>query len=389
MRIVFFTDTFCPTINGVVTSIVYYANELVAQGHHVLIVAPKGSELRKVSWGLDRRVVVFLAPSVNGRLYPGLRIGMPTLRLLRRIKAFHPDYVQTFTPSVVGLNGLLLSKRLHIPSCAFHMTNYTDEETLKALKQLPSSFLRPAQRGAGTLIKWFLNSHDHVFVPSEDTKQDIQSMGVIQPITVVPSPVSIEALQHAKTAGCELRKTLGIEKALITVSRLSGEKNIDRVIAAFALVLKKQPKVKLVIIGDGPDRERLFSLANALGVNQSIVWTGSIPHAVLVKKGYYYIADVFVTLSEFETQGLSTVEAMACGLQIVGADARATKELLCDIGTLVPASDTSATADAILRALNSKYRHDAKRIQSKVLRFRTREIVKTMVDQYSLFVSSH
>jgi len=280
-------------------------------------------------------VKVLLVPSINGRVYPDIRIGLPSFGILRRLQAFKPDIIHTFTPLVLGLQGIILAKHLHVPHVSSHLTNYTDEEMLKAVKYFPDIVLRQTQKGAGAFIRWFLNYHQAVLVPSEDTRRDILSMGVTVPIHTIPMPIAYEALVQGKKKGTHLRKQLGIGQAILYAGRMSGEKNIDQVLQTFHLLLKKKPKTKLVLIGDGQERSSLFKLATKLRINQSIVWVGQVPHAELLQQGYYYLGDVFLTLSEFETQGLSTLEAMACGLPVVGARSRATSEIVETVGILV------------------------------------------------------
>lgn len=353
MHIAFFTDTFCPTVNGVVTSIVYYANELTNQGHQVLIIAPRNKEKRNVRWGLDRKVKTVLVPSFDGKVYPDVRIGLPTVQIWREIQAFHPDSIVTFTPLSVGINGLLIAKTLRIPVSAFYMTNYADEEVGKAAQQFPKLIVRGAQKSAGTMIKRLLNLHDLVFVPSSDTREVTMSMGVSKPIVVVPSPINVKRLQKAKKRGLLLRQQLGIEESLLYAGRLSGEKNLERLIEVFASIHASRPHCKLILIGDGPTRNDLFAYATSLHVNQSIVWFGAVPHTELVDQGYYYCGDLFISLSEVETQGLAMVEAMACGLFPVGVRARATKDLLEHVGLLVdPLAKTEVMSAAILHAID-------------------------------------
>lgn len=354
MKIAFFTDTFCPTVNGIVTSIVYYANGLVAEGHDVFIIAPKNRESRNKTWALDKRVKVMLVPSLDGKLYPDIRIGLPTIRGWRRIQNYDPDIIHTFTPLVIGIQGMLVAKQLKKSLVTSHLTNYTDEETLKAVRHFPTLLMKQTQRGAGTLIRFFLNSHTQVLVPTQDTADDVRAMGVTVPIGKVLLPVDIEALQKELSAGKKYRQLLGIEESILYAGRLSGEKNIDKVLEVFSLVLARRPKCKLVLIGDGADSEFLFNHATQLRVNSSIIWFGKLPHSEIVNRGLYALGDIFITLSEFETQGLSTVEAMACGLPVIGARARATQEVIEECGILVSPQKRQEIADHIVTLLRNK-----------------------------------
>ncbi len=354
MKIAFFTDTFCPTINGVVTCVIDYANTLVEAKHKVLIVAPRNKDYKAEDWGVDPRVEIYWLPSVNFRFYPNMRMGLLSPRLVNKFRSFSPDIVHTFTPFSVGLQGLFLAKQMKVRVVASHLTNYTDNETLKSVGWFSDSMARTALHGAGSLIRSFLNQHDAITVPTEDTRNDLLEMGVTQSISVFPMPVPISSLRGSRVRGLKMRKNLGIKKALLFAGRLSGEKNIHFLLQSFAQLLKINQTLRCVIIGDGPDRPRLFQIANELQISQSIIWTGAIPHEQLINGGYYYLGDIFVTFSEFETQGLSTVEAMASGLAVVGVDARATTEVIGTHGTLISPGDVTDATEKIGQLIQNK-----------------------------------
>lgn len=350
MKIAIFTDAFWPMINGVATSVQEISSLLAQRGHRVLIVAPspaKGNHITDLK--LHKNIEVFWAPAIDIMIYPELRIGFMNLDLVRTVRRFKPDVIHTQAPLTVGFEGMVLAKQLGVPLVSTHHTNYTDEESLKSLNLYGSSIAIQLQKGAEKIISFFLNRHDHIIAPSQDTLLDIQKMGVKKPIAMIPSPVDVMKLKNARKNGQKLRNRLGIKKACLYVGRMSGEKNIDLIIRAFAKVRAQVPELKLVLIGDGNHRNKLFTLASTLKVNESIIWTGKIPHQTLVDEGYYYLGDVFITLSRFETQGLSTLEAMACGLPVIGAKARATTELVNDTGIIVETDNLDNIATEMVK----------------------------------------
>ncbi len=106
---------------------------------------------------------------------------------------------------------------------------------------------------------------------------------------------------------------------ILTVSRLAkteGGKNIDRLIAAMATVRERVPEAKLVVVGDGDDRERMESFARDLGLTKAVDFTGRISDDEL--RAQYGRADVFALPSEKEGFGLVFVEAMLAGTPVVG-----------------------------------------------------------------------
>ncbi len=353
MKIAIFSDVSLPTLGGVSTAIQDITHALGENGHQVLVIVPKpqpGCDPKEFK--VHKNARIYWAPSIDFRFYPEFRIGLPNLKILNQVKKFKPDVIHTHTPFALGFQGLVLARRLKIPVLTTHHTNLTDVEQLKTFNLYESKIAAQFQKGIGKLISFFLNKHQLVIVPTKDTLTDIRKLGVEKPAMVVPSPVDIQSLRTAKDKGKLLRTHLGIRKACLYVGRLSGEKNIDLVIQAFALARKKIPSLKLVLIGDGPDRGRLFQLASDLEVSESIIWTGKIPRDRLINQGYFYLGDVFMTLSKYETQGLSTVEAMACGLPVIGAKARATHELVKGTGILVDTNDITKISQKLVGLLN-------------------------------------
>ncbi len=370
MKIAFFTDTFLPETNGVVTAIINYAKGLTAQGHEVLIVAPKyrQSNLKEIDQKvielLGRKLRIERLPAINGRLGQQFQLGLPHPRLYNLVQKFDADIFHAHTPLTISLQALLLSKNLKVPLVATHHTHYTDREALKAIHTnlYHSALAVEAQKGIEVIFKGYLNQHDLIIAPTSDVANYLKKMKVNKPIKLIPSPIDIENLRSGKKAGQTMRKNLSIEQSLVFTGRLSGEKNINLILESFALARQKLPKLRLVLIGDGQEREKLFSFATELGVNQAITWTGEVPHHTLIKEGYYYLGDVFITLSRFETQGLSTLEAIACGLPVIGADAHATTEVVHDCGIVTKSQDPAVIAQHIIemfsnKNLRAKYQH--------------------------------
>lgn len=116
----------------------------------------------------------------------------------------------------------------------------------------------------------------------------------------------------------DLRAKLGIssdETMLLSLSRVSYEKNIQAVMAALPSVLEEEDKVRLVVAGDGPYLPHLKSQAKKLGIEDKVVFTGMIAPGETAL--YYKAADFFISASTSETQGLTYLEALASGTPII------------------------------------------------------------------------
>ena len=112
--------------------------------------------------------------------------------------------------------------------------------------------------------------------------------------------------------------SLGIDDStgvLVSVSRLSKEKNIRELISFFYEFNKKWNNIKLLIVGDGPDKEHLEKMVDKYGIRDNVIFTGRIPSDDVWK--YYAAGDIFVSASTFEVHSMSYLEALANGLPLI------------------------------------------------------------------------
>ncbi len=155
-----------------------------------------------------------------------------------------------------------------------------------------------------------------------------------------------------------LRLTMGIsgKKVIGVVGRLRWEKGQSLLIDAMPEVIKQFPDVVLLIVGDGQDRERLRLKADSLKLAKHIIWLGQKSSKEVNQ--LYSIMDIVAVPSVFEGFGLVAAEAMAAGVPVVGANVGGLAEVIEDsvTGILVPASDSRALANALLKLLSDKDR---------------------------------
>lgn len=132
-----------------------------------------------------------------------------------------------------------------------------------------------------------------------------------------------------------------------TVAALRTEKNIARLIEAFAGVVKETP-ARLTIVGDGPERSALTALATSLGVADLVAFTGQRDDTPALYAGF----DIFALSSDTEQMPLSVIEAMASGLPVVATDVGDVRGMLApDNDRLVTTLDSGAMAQALIPLL--------------------------------------
>ena len=157
--------------------------------------------------------------------------------------------------------------------------------------------------------------------PSERVSQTLIDYGVTRPLKVIPTGIELERFVRPDITPemtAQLRKDLGIQEdqiMLLSLSRISYEKNIQAIIQGMPQVLLMMPNVRLVVVGKGPYLENLQKQVHDLGLQDYVQFTGEVEND---KVAYYYrAADYFVSASTSESQGLTYTESMAAGTQIV------------------------------------------------------------------------
>jgi glycosyltransferase involved in cell wall biosynthesis len=182
---------------------------------------------------------------------------------------------------------------------------------------------------------------------------ELRSVGVPEDrIVNIPNGVDTDLFSPANAAErSSLRSTLELPDGPLVVSagRLSPEKGVDVLLAAWPRVVSQLPEATLLILGDGDQREALEQQSCALGIEQSVMFRGAVSDTV----PYLRAADVFALPSR--TKGLPVVllEAMACGLPICATAAGGTPEVLTDgvTGRLVPSERPNTFGDALAALL--------------------------------------
>lgn len=300
MRIAFFTETFLPKIDGVVTRLVRTLEQLREMGHDALVFAPHDPPESYAGYRVVR------VPGVPFRpWYPELFLGMPRPRLGRELDRFAPDVVHLVNPVVLGLWGTALAKQRNLPLLSsYHtdITQYAEHLRLPFLTRPSRIFLRDVHNQA------------HVnLCTSAPMVSSAQALG-IRRVRLWPKAVDTERY-HPRFRSRAMRERLTDghpdDKLMIYVGRLSHEKRLDWLYAP----ITQLEGVRLAFVGSGPAEA---SLRERFAGTRT-VFTGYMGGQDLAEA--YASADVFAFPSTTETLGFVAMEAMASGVPVVGARA--------------------------------------------------------------------
>lgn len=310
LRVAMFTNNYLPFIGGVPLSIERLRRGLLALGNAVLVVAPRYRRQEPEESGVVR-VHSLLTLGVRGEF----RLPNIFLKRIRRaVREFGPDLIHVHHPIWMGSLGLWLARRLDIPSV---YTYHTRLEHYAHFVPLPGALFRNLISHG--LIKHFANRCSGVIVPTNSAEDYLRMIGVKTPIFVQPTGIDYERFQTVENETLErLRRqySLAGKRVLISVSRLSTEKNIDFLLDAVAR-LKNQTVTPfhLLMIGDGHERHRLQQRIEQEALSEYVTLVGAVAPEDMPT--YYRLGDLFVFASKSETQGMVILEAMAASLPVV------------------------------------------------------------------------
>jgi len=311
MNIGIFTDAYYPQVSGVVTSTMILKSELIRLGHSVTIITVTHPDVEEMEG-------VIRLPSIPFFLLPSQRVGVIYSRkIMSKIKKLDLDIIHTQTEFSIGIFGRIVAKRLDIPVVHTYHTMYEDYVHYVSR----GIMIKPASEIAKKITKLYCRDCSAIIVPTIKVKDALWEYGLRRNIDVIPTGVNIEPFKRSnynEQLINDEKKSLGISEkqpVVLFIGRLAKEKSVDVIINGMRELTKKIPSCKLLIVGDGPERENLQALAMEIGLGKTIVFAGEKPYADIGK--YYQMGDVFVGASLTETQGLTFAEAMAAKIPVV------------------------------------------------------------------------
>jgi 1,2-diacylglycerol 3-alpha-glucosyltransferase len=317
MRVAIVTDSYFPTRDGVATQVLTTRQCLERMGHEVFIIAPDPGEK-------DREEGVYYVKAKPFKSYEGYFL--PTFRHnnLKIIKDLGVDIIHMHGCTVMTVKGLVTSHFTGIPTVQTFVTMVNEVAYQYVPIKIPPKLLNKLVQ---IYLRQELKRPNALVVPTPPIARELLDMGVKpKRMEIIPVGVDIDRFNR-NDRGDEIRKRHGLEgkKVLITVGRLSFEKKVDLLITTMK---RMDDDIALLICGKGPMDAEWRKLAADEGVTDRVVFAGFVPDDELIS--YYSCADIFITASKFETQGLTTLEAMACRVPAICANGRAFTDVIKD-----------------------------------------------------------
>jgi len=253
----------------------------------------------------------YFIKSVPAFFYPGVRLGYSfTDPLLKELEEWKPDIVHVQSEGPMYIMARRIQKR---SGATLVMTCHTDYAHFAFGRYKSTKPVRATMRVLG---KAFYGKTVAMVAPSKKAANFDCLSPIKDRVTVIPNGIDLDKYRKvlSKEERDSIRKSYGIDsdnKLLVCVSRISKEKNIQEIVKCFPAIHRHVPEAKLMIVGDGPDKEHIEHLVRETGLMDDIIMTGKIPHDEVWK--YYALGEVFVSASTFEVHSMCYLEAIAQG----------------------------------------------------------------------------
>ena len=321
LNIAFYTDTFLPAVDGVVTSIINFRQELMRRGHEVYVFASGDSDSKMIAAGQKN---VFVIRGLKFKNYPQYNLALFPFLSSLKLRKVKLDMLHAQTPFMMGFYALLHSKVNKTPIVSTFHTLFTSKAVIN--EYIKDERLRKiALKYSWPYAEFFYNRCNAAIAPSEAISLLLQKKRISN-VYMVPNSVDLKRF-NTKVDGSNIRRQLlkdGKGKLVMYIGRLSKEKKVDTMIKAARLLKNKD--ITFVIAGTGPAGAYYRDMVRRMHLHDRVKFAGFVDNDLLPQ--YYAACDMFCIPSTFETQGIVSVEAMATGKPVVGADYLALRELI-------------------------------------------------------------
>jgi L-malate glycosyltransferase len=237
------------------------------------------------------------------------------------------------------------------------------------------------------MIKFGIDKSDVVTAVSHQLKEDTEQLLKIQKEIIPVHNFVDERVYYRRKNNAELKKTYGIqedEKVIVHISNFRPVKRIQDVIKAFSMIRKEMPS-KLLLIGNGPELTVACELVRELNIEEDVLFLGKQENVGEL----FSICDLKLLLSEKESFGLVLLEAMACGVPVIGTRIGGIPEVIVDneTGFMVEVGDTESVAEKAVSLLSDIEKHSRFR-QNSVQHVREHFLSEKIVSIYEEIYNS-
>lgn len=308
LHVCLLNDSFPPAIDGVANAVVNYARIIDRQLGKVVVAVPDYPDVTD-----DYPFPVVRYPSVDTTKIVGYRAGYPfSAKTLGALVDAGPDIIHSHCPAMSTAMARTLREQIDVPVVFTYHTKF-DIDIRRAI----SSHL--LQRTAIRLLVDNIAACDEVWVVSRGAGENLRSLGYQGDYIVMENGVDFPRGRVEDSRPRALRRQLGIESEVpvyLFVGRMMWYKGIRIILDALAGLKARGRDFRMVLVGDGMEREEMEQYTCQLGLEDRCLFTGAVRDREKLRD-YFCMADLFLFPSTFDTNGIVVREAAACGLASV------------------------------------------------------------------------
>jgi len=373
MRIGMLVDVYKPHVSGITTYVSINKERLEAQGHEVFVFTFGDLDYEDDESNIIRSPGLAI---LDTGYYLSLKYSDVARRLLITMDVAHVHH-----PFVSGTMALRYCKSRGIPIVFTNHTRYD----LYAQTYLPVLPDIVGNTAIETYMEYFCKQVDLTISPSPGMRDVLVKFGVTSKIDVIPNGVDLTP--YRKAIEPIDRATLGFnaeDVVLVYTGRLGPEKNLPFLLRAFGGIAQAYQNVRLLLVGDGPERDNLEDRVQLMGLQSKVHFTGMVPHTDIPR--YLVASDAFVTASVTEVHPFTVIEAMASGLPVLGIASPGVGDSITDgdTGYIVAEEDLAAFTAKLVRLVTEpdERRRMGEQARRSVERFSLDHTVQLVVERY-------
>jgi PEP-CTERM/exosortase A-associated glycosyltransferase len=292
-----------------------------------------------------------------------------TNRLMEAAEVIKPHILHAHSPALNAVAALRVGRKLRIP-VVYEVRAFWEDAAVDHGTSIEWGIRYRLTRAMET---YALRRADAVTTICEGLRSDIVARGIPQhKVTVIPNAVSIEDFNTGEASEPKLVSALGLDGKTVLgfVGSFYAYEGLNVLLQALPTILHQDPDIRLLLVGGGPEEQKLKALAVQLSIQDKVIFTGRVPHAKVQR--YYNLIDVLVyprlkmRLTDLVTP-LKPLEAMAQGRLLVASDVGGHLELIQHdrTGILFEAGNARALAGKIMGLLKAPGRWAALRQEAR------------------------
>ncbi len=339
MRIIQFSDSFIPIMDGVGNVVYRYAVNFGKKGHESYVVAPQTNTGYRGNYPFEMIDYVGV-PLWKMNSYT---VGTPKMdsHFKKRLQMIEADIVHVHSPFMAGQAGMSYAKKRKVPVIGtFHSKYYDDFLQVTGIELL-------AEAGVKIVVD-FYEKCDEVWAVSESSAQTLKDYGYEGSVRVMPNGTDTKEILPEKVIEIKEKLGIGTESILLFVGQMNWKKNIETTLRAFAML---NGDLKLVLAGRGPHEAEIKALAEKLGISDRVIMPGHITDSDLLN-ALYSSAQLFLFPSIYDNGPLVVREAAAAGTPSVVVRGSSAAECVKDgVNGLLCENDPANLAMVVQKAL--------------------------------------